>query len=65
MGDRQKNVEVEMHLLNETPRAYLASPTGDPRDQVWLPKSQVEFDGNVTFVIPEWLAIEKGLESYT
>lgn len=28
---------------------------------VWLPKSQVEFDGDKTFSMPEWLAMEKGL----
>lgn len=30
---------------------------------VWIPKSQAEFaDGVLT--VPEWLAIEKGIESY-
>lgn len=28
--------------------------------KVWVPKSQVEDNGDGTFTMPEWLAIEKG-----
>lgn len=31
---------------------------------VWCPKQFVEDNGDGTFTMPEWLAIEKGLESY-
>jgi hypothetical protein len=27
----------------------------------WLPKSQIEDNGDGTFTMPEWLALEKGL----
>lgn len=35
---------------------------GNPReDWVWLPKSQVQRDGDNVFTMPEWLAKDKGL----
>lgn len=30
-------------------------------NQVWLPKSQADYDGQGTFTLPEWMAFEKGL----
>lgn len=53
-------IEVAGILRHETERAYLVDAgTGDP---VWLPKSMVEHDeSDGVFVMPEWLAIEKGL----
>jgi hypothetical protein len=40
--------------------------TGDKSEAAWLPLSQIEIHetgigGIVTVVLPEWLAIEKGL----
>jgi hypothetical protein len=32
----------------------------DGRAVAWLPKSQVEDNGDGTFTMPEWLAKEKG-----
>ena len=33
----------------------------DGDQEVWLPKSQVEDNGDGTYSMPEWLAMEKGL----
>ena len=56
-------VEISAVLLYGTERAYLVTETGDEEDKQWVPKSQLEgepeIDKNIiTFVIPEWLAIE-------
>lgn len=62
--------EVELTLLwkGSTEAAYLVtSDETDPGCDVWLAKSQVDLDedakqGDVcVFLVPEWLAIEKGL----
>lgn len=53
-------------VRHETAAAYLLF---EGSQEVWIPKSQMEgeemsFDGNleyVTFGIPEWLALEKGM----
>lgn len=56
----------ELHDLNlqfhrETEKAILVSD--DDENQVWLPKSQIEFefrgDGSVDVTMPIWLASEK------
>lgn len=60
-----REVELELLWKGETAAAYLVEDE-DERD-VWLPKSQVELETGseiahvCTFLIPEWLAIEKGL----
>jgi hypothetical protein len=33
----------------------------DGKRTVWLPKSQVQDNGDGTFTVPEWLAIDKEL----
>jgi hypothetical protein len=45
-------------VRRETERAWLVF---DGVKEVWLPKSQVESNGDGTFTLPEWLASEKGL----
>jgi hypothetical protein len=50
----------------ETERAIRFSETGDDKDAVWLPRSQIEIEpaskaGYITVTMPEWLAKEKGL----
>lgn len=50
----------------ETEKAILISETGDKKDAVWVPKSQVEIDNDghenfITVTMPEWLAKDKGL----
>lgn len=51
--------------VHETDHARLVD-FGDG-EETWLPKSQIERgrdlgDGNYEWAVPEWLAIEKGLE---
>ena len=41
---------------NETEKAFLIF---DGDQEVWLPKSHVEENGDGTFTIPQWLAEEK------
>jgi hypothetical protein len=50
-------IDIAAELIGETDKAFHVDD-GDHR--VWLPKSQVERDGQ-TFTLPEWLAKEKGL----
>ena len=60
------NDEIELDLLwkAETAAAYLVT---DNDVTVWLPKSQVDVEESAelhevcTFLVPEWLATEKGL----
>ena len=61
-----KVIEITVRLHHETEKAVLVSDTGVGDDAVWLPKSQVEVyetdrAGNRILVLPEWLALEKGL----
>jgi hypothetical protein len=60
-------IEVVLDIIRETADAFLVS---DGDREVWLPKSQIgnadDLEGrspveNVTLVLPEWLATEKGL----
>ena len=51
-------VDIAAELRHETEKAFLIF---DGAKTVWLPKSQVEQNGDGTFTMPEWLAIEKEL----
>lgn len=53
-------IDIACELIRETANAYCI--TDDGRKQIWLPKSQCQWeeDGNV-MVMPEWLAKDKGL----
>jgi hypothetical protein len=54
-----KLTDIAAELRYETPRAYLI---WDGAQQVWLPKSMVEYDPpSGTFTMPEWRAKDKGL----
>lgn len=53
-----KLIDVEALLCHDTERALLLD-TGSKK--VWVPKSQVEDNGDGTFTMPEWLALEKEL----
>lgn len=55
---RSSLVDIAAEIKRETDKAWLVS---DGEREVWLPKSQAEFDGTATFTMPEWLALEKGL----
>lgn len=65
MSREAQTVELELLWKGETAAAYLVQDE-DERD-VWLPKSQVEIEEGTelhsvsSFLVPEWLAIEKGL----
>lgn len=66
MSREAKEVELELLWKGETAAAYLVCEDEEGKD-VWLPKSQVDVaEGDepgmvTTFLVPEWLAIEKGL----
>lgn len=48
-----------VELIHETELAWLMLIEDQ---EVWLPKSQCEFDeDDGTVLVPEWLAVEKGL----
>ena len=55
-------ITLELHLKNETEKAYLVS---DGKTTAWIPKSQCEMAEGLgvacEFQMPEWLAVEKGL----
>ena len=51
-------IEIAGDLRRETDKAFLIF---DGDKEVWLPKSQVEDNGDGTFTLPEWLAMDKGL----
>lgn len=59
MSGRSDLVDIAGELRRETDKAYLIF---DGTKEVWLPKSQVEYDADdKTFAMPEWLALDKGL----
>ena len=61
----ESTVELQGTLVTETGDAYGVKFEDDFFDReapvVWLPKSQVTMEDEGTFIIPEWLAVEKGL----
>lgn len=61
-----KEIELELEIQAETEAAYkVANDTYTVF--AWLPKSQIEWEGEpdvgdtCSFIVPEWLAIDKGL----
>ena len=52
-------VDIEAVLRHETDAAYLLDHGG--KEPAWVPKSMVEDNGDGTFAMPEWLALEKGM----
>jgi hypothetical protein len=55
---RSDLVDISGVLRRETPLAYCLF---DGVKEVWVPKSESEFDGRGTFTMPGWLARAKGL----
>lgn len=51
-------IDIAAEVRHETDRAYRV---WDGTRSVWLPKSQVEVNGDGTITMPEWLAREKEL----
>ena len=59
---KSENVKIRFRgIVHETEKA--ARLMFSPGHTEWLPFSQVQISGNVV-EMPEWLAIEKGLENY-
>lgn len=54
----EKLTDIALQVRRETSKAWLVT---DGDVEVWLPKSQCELNGDGTFTMPEWLAIEKEL----
>ena len=52
-------VDIDAEVRHETNDAYLLDHGG--KEPAWAPKSLVEDNGDGTFAMPEWLAIEKGM----
>lgn len=50
-------IEIAADLRRETEKAYLLY---DGSNEAWVPKAQVENNGDGTFSMPEWLALDKG-----
>jgi len=50
-------VDIEAKIRGETEKAY---KLWDGIKLEWVPKSQVEDNGDGTFTMPRWLAEEKG-----
>ncbi len=53
-----KLVDIEAELRMETERAYKIF---DGKRAVWVPKNIVERNGDGTWTMPRWLAVEKEL----
>lgn len=54
---RDRVVDIEARIEGETDKAVRLN---DGTRKEWVPKSQVENNGDGTFTMPEWLALEKG-----
>lgn len=50
-------VDITAEVRAETERAFMLY---DGKKTGWVPKSQVEENGDGTYTMPEWLAIDKG-----
>jgi hypothetical protein len=55
---RKELVDIAVKIRAETDKAYQLD---DGTRKVWVPKSQVENNGDGTFTMPTWLALDKGL----
>jgi hypothetical protein len=63
---RSDLIDIDMMIHVEGKKFIIASDTGDKKDAVWLPRSQIEISpsaikGLVTITIPEWLATARKL----
>jgi hypothetical protein len=65
---RNDRIEISVTLHADPPSALaiLVSDDGNESSAVWLPRSQIEYDGGdegdiITVELPEWLAEAKGL----
>jgi hypothetical protein len=51
-------VDVPCDIQAQTEKAIQVS---DGKTVAWLPRSQIEINGDGTVTMPEWLALERGL----
>ena len=56
--DDDEETEINAVVMHDTGSAILLDFGGTKSE--WFPKSQVTDNGNGTFTMPQWLAIEKG-----
>jgi hypothetical protein len=56
-GSDRTLVDIAAEIQSETEKAWRLF---DGKVTVWVPKSQVEDNGDGTFTMPEWLAKDKG-----
>ena len=65
----ERLTDISAIIRHETDAAYLLydgrseikkGDTSPSELRVWVPKSKVEDNGDGTFTMPEWLALEKG-----
>jgi hypothetical protein len=67
MSKSAETVTIYMMVHVVTAKAVLVSDDGDKDNSVWLPLSQLTFEGElkagktVHLTMPEWLAFEKDL----
>jgi hypothetical protein len=54
---RSDLIDIAAEIKGETDKAWRLFD-GDRTE--WVPKSQVEDNGDGTFAMPEWLAVDKG-----
>ena len=63
---KSKLIDISAIVRHQTDSAFLLyDGRSEEKDKtkelrVWVPKSQVEDNGDGTFTMPEWLAMEKG-----
>lgn len=64
-----KLIDVSAELRHETDKAYLlydgrmeeeVGGKNKKELRIWVPKTMVEDNGDGTYTMPEWLALEKG-----
>jgi hypothetical protein len=55
--NREALADIEAEIRGETPNALRLY---DGKVTAWVPRSQVEDNGDGTFTMPEWLAKDKG-----
>lgn len=58
MSDKSELYDFAAEQRHETEKAVLLF---DGEKEIWVPKAQTQDNGDGTFTIPEWLAIEKEL----
>ena len=59
MTGKSDLVDVDATVRIDRPKSLLLDHGGE--EPAWVPKSLVEDNGDGTFTMPEWLALEKGM----